>query len=248
MFDTTNVRPLASVKPCHEGSACATPCDACQVRLVSVCAALDVDELEQLETIAQHAVIQPRSMVFHEADIAHTVYTITSGTVKLYKDLPDGRRQVVGFALPGDFLGLALADRFGFSAEALTKATLCRFDRKRFTTLVETKPALIRRLHQVASHELALAQEQMVILGRRRADERLACFLVRWRERLTRLQPDSPTLPLPMGRQDIADHLGLTIETVSRTVSRFARERLILNVPDGVRVLDARRLAALAVG
>jgi CRP/FNR family transcriptional regulator len=235
------VRPMGG-----ETHGCAVACEVCDVRLVAVCAALEKDELGRLAALAQHVHMGGRAMLFHETDTAHSVYTMTSGTVRLYKDLSDGRRQVVGFALPGDFLGLALSDRFGFSAETLVDTTACRFDRRRFEVMVADKPHLLRRLHGFAAHELSLAQEQMVLLGRRRADERLACFLTRWRQRLSRLRPDSATVPLPMGRQDIADYLGLTIETVSRTFSKFVKERVLINVPDGVRVLDNSRLAEMS--
>jgi CRP/FNR family transcriptional regulator len=88
----------------------------------------------------------------------------------------------------------------------------------------------------------------MVLLGRRSAEERLAAFLIGMRDRLERLGHHSATLPLPMSRQDIADFLGLTIETVSRTVTKMAKNRMVLVVPDGVRLLDARRLEALSLG
>lgn len=246
-FDACAMRGMSAARPAAGDTlGCSVMCENCDVRLVAVCAALETGELSRLAALAQHVHVGPRSMLFHESDVAHSVYTVTSGTIRLYKDLSDGRRQVVGFALPGDFLGLALADQFGFSAETLGAVTVCRFDRKRFDTMVGDKPHLLRRLHGFAAHELSLAQEQMVLLGRRRADERLACFLTRWRQRLGRLQAESPTVPLPMGRQDIADYLGLTIETVSRTFSKFAKERVLLNVPDGVRVLDGSRLAQMA--
>ncbi len=168
--------------------------------------------------------------------------------VRLYKLLPDGRRQIVGFALAGDFLGLALMERYGVSAEAVTEVSACRFARDAFTAYVEAKPHLLRRLHEFASHELSLAQDQMVLLGRRSAEERIAAFLIGMRDRLARLRQPSVTVPLPMSRQDIADYLGLTIETVSRTITKMARNRLLLVVPDGVRLLDPARLAALTGG
>ncbi len=178
-------------------------------------------------------------------DQARHVYSVTSGTLRLQRDLSDGRRQVIGFAIPGDFVGLSMDDRFTFSADTLTEATLCGFDRGKFSSLMGQKPALMSRLHQFASHELGLAQEHMVILGRRKAEERVVAFLLRWRERLERVGGRSATIPLPMGRQDIADHLGLTIETVSRTFARLMRDKVLLDVPQGVRVLDEQRLAAL---
>jgi CRP/FNR family transcriptional regulator len=167
--------------------------------------------------------------------------------VRLYKLLPDGRRQIVGFALPGDFLGLALADGYGFCADAVTAVSACRFSRDTFADFADRHPAMLRRLHDMATHELALAQQQMVLLGRRDAEEKIASFLLALQERWARIAGKaSVTIDLPMGRQDIADFLGLTIETVSRTLNRMARDRLLVIVPDGVRVLDAPRLEALA--
>ena len=179
-------------------------------------------------------------------DAADAVYNITQGTVRLYKLLPDGRRQIVGFLLPGDFLGLALSDQYPFSADAVEPVTACRFARGAFSALLDEKPHLLRRLHEAATHELSLAQDHMVLLGRRTAGEKVAAFLLGLRERWRRLGGSLVTIPLPMTRQDIADYLGLTLETVSRTISKFARSRMLIVVPDGVRLLDPARIEALA--
>jgi CRP/FNR family transcriptional regulator, anaerobic regulatory protein len=160
--------------------------------------------------------------------------------------LPDGRRQVVGFALPGDFLGLAMDDHYGFSADAVGAVRACRFSREAFSTLLDEKPHLLRRLHEFATHELRLAQDQMVVLGRRTAEEKVASFLAGLRDRWARINRISVTIPLPMSRQDIADFLGLTIETVSRTLSQLARDKVILVVPEGVRLMNVARLEAMA--
>jgi CRP/FNR family transcriptional regulator len=221
-------------------------CAHCRVRAVSICAVLEADELAVLEDLSQPACMPARATLFSQDDQADAVFNITEGMVRLYKLLPDGRRQIVGFALPGDFLGLALLDRYGVSADAVAETKVCRFDRKAFSSYLDAKPHLLRRLHEFASHELSLAQDQMVLLGRRSAEERLAAFLVSLRERLARIGQTSVTLPLPMTRQDIADFLGLTIETVSRTLTKLAKDKVILVVPDGVRLTDPDRLAALA--
>ena len=238
--------PLRPIQLCGSPDGCESICDKCQVRLLAVCAALDEDELKELEAIAEHYNVPARHTLFQEGDASKHVYSVTSGTLRLQRDIDDGRRQVVGFALPGDFLGLSLDASFGFGADALTPVSACRFDRGRFTELVSRKPELQRKLHQTASRKLAFAEDHMVVLGRRKAEERVAIFLLRWSERLQVIRGPSPTLPLPMGRQDIADYLGLTIETVSRTISRFTRDRIILVVPDGVRVLDRSKLIQAA--
>lgn len=240
----SNPAPLASLTPCG-GGQCASVCAECRVRLFAVCAALHTEEIAELERITHHINLPAKAPLFHAGDAAQSVYTVTSGTLRLQRDLADGRRQVIGFAIPGDFLGLAMDDHFGFSADCLTPVNLCRFERPVFARLAADKPNLMSRLHDFASHELGLAQDHMVVLGRRRAEERVAAFLLRWRERMLRLTGAQATLALPMGRQDIADHLGLTIETVSRTLARWMREKIVLDVPDGLRILDLPRLEAV---
>lgn len=221
-------------------------CEHCQVRHLSVCNALEPQELEGLNRVGRTVHFSAKSTLFEQDEPADTVYNITGGSVRLYKLLPDGRRQIVGFALPGDFLGLAMSDRNVFSADALESVTTCHFSRANFSDLLDEKPHLLRRLHSIASHELSLAQDQMVLLGRRTAEEKIAAFLMGLRARWGRINGANVHVPLPMTRQDIGDFLGLTVETVSRMLTRFARDKIIVIVPDGVRLLDLPRLEALA--
>ena len=137
-------------------------------------------------------------------------------------------------------------DRYGVAAEAVTEVRVCRFARSAFLGYVDGRPHLLRRLHEFAGHELSLAQDQMLLLGRRTAEEKVAAFLLNLQARYARIGKTSVNVPLPMSRQDIADYLGLTIETVSRTLTRLAREKALLVVPGGVRVLNAGRLEQLA--
>jgi CRP/FNR family transcriptional regulator, anaerobic regulatory protein len=234
------------VTPDCEHGRSTNGCEDCKVRLFSVCGALEASELDELDRISQGKAFAPKTMLFDQGAIAGSVFNVTEGVVRLYKSLPDGRRQIVGFALPGDFLGLALMDRYGVAAEAVTDVQVCRFARSAFLTYIDGKPHLLRRLHEFAGHELSLAQDQMLLLGRRNAEEKVAAFLLNLQKRYGRLGTISVTIPLPMTRQDIADYLGLTIETVSRTLTKFAREKIILIVPDGVRLTGTARLDQLA--
>jgi CRP/FNR family transcriptional regulator, anaerobic regulatory protein len=184
--------------------------------------------------------------VFAQEEIAASVYNLLEGVMRLYKLLPDGRRQIVGFALPGDFLGMAAGDRHGFSADAVGPVVVCRFARNAFARFVEDRPNVLRRINAFAAKELNQARDQMVLLGRRSAEERIATFLIGWRDRLARLGPAPADVPLPMGRQDIADYLGLTIETVSRTLTRLERDGVIKILSGGVRLKDPARAAAIA--
>ena len=241
-MDTSEQCTATASHQCKHNRSSAGGCANCAVRLVSVCGALELSELEELERISQVTAFAPKTMLFDQGALANNVFNITEGVVRLYKSLPDGRRQIMGFALPGDFLGLALMDRYGVTAEAITPVKVCRFQRSAFVHYIDDKPHLLRRLHEFAGHGLSLAQDQMLLLGRKTAEEKVAAFLVNLQARYARIGPMSVTVALPMGRQDIADYLGLTIETVSRTLTKLAREKTVLIVPDGVRLLSSERL------
>jgi len=154
--------------------------------------------------------------------------------VRLYKLLPDGRRQVVAFALPGDFLAMPLADRFNFSADAIGDVSVSRFPREKLKRLIQSSPNLQRLLIEFATREMHTAQNQLTLLGNGSAEEKVAIFLVNWRNRLTRSTTNSEPVPLPMRRQDIADFLGLKLETVSRTLAKLEEKDVIRVLPKGV--------------
>jgi CRP/FNR family transcriptional regulator len=207
---------------------------------------MEVSELEELDQLSHVKIFAPKTMLFDQDAMAGSVFNVTEGIVRLYKSLPDGRRQIVGFALPGDFLGLALMDRYGVAAEAVTQVKVCRFARSSFINYVDNKPHLLRRLHEFAGHELSLAQDQMLLLGRRTAEEKVAAFLLNLQARYSRIGASSVTVPLPMSRQDIADYLGLTIETVSRTFTKLERDGVIDIMPGRICLKDPARAEALA--
>lgn len=216
------------------------------MRSLSICDALDHADLAEIERIARNVQLAPNEAIFTAGQVASAVHNLTAGVARLYKLLPDGRRQVIGFALPGDFLGMSPSDRYSFSADAIDSVTVCRMSRDAFTHFIEQRPHFVLRINEFASRELMLAQDQMLLLGRRTAEEKVAAFLVGWRERLARIGDTRETISLPMSRQDIADYLGLTIETVSRTLTRFEREKMLTIVTGGVRLLDSPRAEALA--
>lgn len=196
--------------------------------------------------MGREASFVPRSMIFMEGASADAVYNVTTGLVRLFRLLPGGQRQIVGFALPGDFLGLPPGDRYGFSADTAVKTTACRFPRQNFIAFAESHGPFLRRLHDAAARALDLAHDQMTQLGPRRAEAKVAAFIFAMRRRWLRLNGASTLVPLPMGRQDIGDYLGLSIATVSRTLTRLDRQRVILIVPKGVRILESSRLEQLA--
>ncbi|WP_257168551.1 helix-turn-helix domain-containing protein [Bradyrhizobium sp. SRS-191] len=221
-------------------------CADCAVRGFSVCASLDQFEMREFEQLSRRVSFGSCETVFAQEDTSSCFYNLLDGVMRLYKLLPDGRRQIVGFVLPGDFVGMTTEERHGFSADAIGPVTVCQFAKLPFGRFAEDKPNLLRRMNQLAVQELNQARDHMVLLGRRSAEEKVATFLVGWRDRLVELRGPSNIVPLPMSRQDIADYLGLTIETVSRTFTKLERDGVIVILPGGVSLRDSARAEALA--
>lgn len=219
------------------------------MRHTSVCDAIPEASLDRLGAAATGGVARPGTLFIEEAELATAFFNITSGTARIYKLLPDGRRQITGFASGGNFLGLAVSDTYAFSAEAIDTVRYCRFPRVRLRALIHDFPMMEERLLRVASRELVAAQEQMLLLGRKSARERVASFLMA-QSRLGASR-DGPEIRfvLPMARGDIADYLGLTIETVVRTLKKLRDERLIeVTNTSAVVIRDQTALRHLADG
>ena len=168
--------------------------------------------------------------LFAEGDEAEFFYQVVSGAIRTYKLLSDGRRQIDAFHLGGDIFGLEAGSEHRFSAEAIGDATVIAHRRSRLSALIEDDAAFRDRIMTATLRSLERAQDHMLLLGRKTAQEKMATFLLDMAERLSK---DDEHFELPMQRSDIADHLGLTIETVSRTLTQFARSSLIRLLPAG---------------
>jgi CRP/FNR family transcriptional regulator len=236
---------LKSRPQCARGHA-VTDCEHCKIRLVSICAAFEPEDIDVLQSMAQPVCFAAKQTLFLENDDSDAAYTVTEGLLRLYRIFADGRRHVIGFLLPGDFIDAEADGHHGFSADAITEVGLCSFPKAQFAKVVKQRPHVLQRLYETSAKELIDAREHMLMLGQRSAEEKLAWFLIHMRSRLARIGIDSQTVDLPMSRLDIADYLGLTIETVSRTLSAFGRERSIAIFPHGIELLDHRRIERLA--
>jgi CRP/FNR family nitrogen fixation transcriptional regulator len=166
--------------------------------------------------------------LFAEGDPAEYFYRVVSGAIRTYKLLSDGRRQIDAFHLEGDIFGLEAGAAHRFSAEAVGNASVIAYRRSRLATLIQDDPSFRDQIMSATLRSLERAQDHMLLLGRKTAQEKLASFLL---DMAQRLSDDHEHVELPMQRTDIADHLGLTIETVSRTLTQFARSGLIRLLP-----------------
>lgn len=175
--------------------------------------------------------------IYGEGEQAEYAYKVVSGAVRTYRILADGRRQIGSFYLPGDVFGLEFGDEHAFSAEAVIKTEVLVAKRSALVALAARDSEVARELWTLTGRELARAQEHIVLLIKT-AQERVAAFLLEMAER----RPAGDTIELPMSRQDIADYLGLTIETVSRTLSALENEAAI-ELPNSRRVVLRNRPA-----
>jgi CRP/FNR family transcriptional regulator, nitrogen fixation regulation protein len=185
--------------------------------------------------------------IFGETEPADYVYQVIEGAVRSHKLLPDGRRQIGAFHLPGDIFGLENADFHRFTAEAIVDTTVRLVKRRSLERVAKTDPAILRSLRTMTSASLEHVENHVLLLGRTTARERVATFLMEMNGRLT----SAGVIALPMNRRDIADYLGLTLETVSRMFSAFERKGYLrfLNDPRQrqIVVLNAACLTKLDV-
>jgi len=208
--------------------------------------AANASEIRELRRLANAVHIRPGKTIFSEGEPAESAFGLSQGVVRLYKLLPDGRRHILAFALPGDFLGMPLTNRHTFSADAIGEASLCRFSRGDLTKFIQSSPNVMRLMVEFASRELDMAQDQLLLLGNGSAEEKVAMFLLSWRNRLARLDVRTQTVSLPMRRQDIADHLGLKLETVSRTLAKLEQKNVIRLIPRGVFLIGLEQTNLIA--
>jgi CRP-like cAMP-binding protein len=204
-------------------------------------------DLEALVAIGITVQVAPGQTIALEGDPCSHCFRVLSGAVRLYKATVDGRRQLIDFLVAGDCFGL-LGARHTCSVEAISHTTLIRTPRASLAATVRARPDLAERLIERAAAELARAHEQMLLLGRKNAQEKVASLLLDLARRLG-ANPTRPAFRLPISRQEMADQLGLTIETVSRTITHLREEGLIaLQTPHEIVLRRPAELAALADG
>jgi CRP/FNR family nitrogen fixation transcriptional regulator len=187
--------------------------------------------------------LTPEQEIYGEGDEAQSVYQVVTGVVRTCKFLDDGRRQIDAFYVAGDLFGIEPGGDYRLSAEAVGEVTLVCYRRGSLQKLASQDAAVLPALFAFALQEMARAQDHAHLLGRKGAMEKVASFLVAWAKR----HPAGNNITLAMTRQDMADYLGLTIETVSRSLSQLERDKVIeLSTARQLRVKDRAALRLLA--
>ena len=228
-------------------------CGHCTIRHRAVCGGMDDVQVGKLAQIAQRRKIHAGQTIMSDEEPADFFANVISGAIKLTKTLADGRQQIVGLLFAPDFLGRAYGKNNPYTAEAATEVEICAFPTAAFERLAGEYPGLQQRLFRHTLDELDAARDWMLLLGRKTAEEKVASFLTMLARRGQiagcehKNPPGMTAFELPLTRADMADCLGLTIETVSRQLTRLKTANIIrFNTNRQIMVPDLRRLAELA--
>lgn len=223
-------------------------CGDCQIRHRAVCAHASQDELAALEEIKYYRSFGVGQPVVWAGDPMDFVASVVTGVASLTQTMSDGRRQMVGLLLPSDFLGRPGRGQAAYDVTAVTDLVMCCFRKKPFEAMMVKTPHIAHRLLDMTLDELDAAREWMLLLGRKRAREKIASFLAILARRETALHglAAKTSIEVPLTRDEMADYLGLTLETVSRQMSALKREGLIqttgkrgVNIPDLTALQEA---------
>ncbi len=202
------------------------------------------DALDLLEQFGFTVSVQREHEIHGQGEQAGSCFRILSGCVRLVKLMEDGRRQVGEFLMAGDLFGFDALDTHDFAAEAVSDVVLRRYPRRMVDALAESNVVLARRLRDLTSVSLRTAHTRLMLLGRKTASERIATFLLEMVERLPQVRDG--VLDLPMSRTDMADHLGLTIETVCRILAHLRRDGTIAIERSRVEIRNNEGLQQMA--
>ena len=220
----------------HDLKFSAPNCGDCPIRHRAVCARCDTDELKLLDEIKYYRSFQAGQTVIWSGDRMDFVASVVTGIATLTQTMEDGRRQMVGLLLPSDFVGRPGRSIAAYNVTATTDLVMCCFRKKPFEELIASTPNVAQRLLEMTLDELDAAREWMLLLGRKNAREKIASLLsILARRDASMGLKDSGALrfDLPLTREEMADYLGLTLETVSRQMSALKR--------DGVIELEGKR-------
>lgn len=235
----------------HEHKKLKVKCDDCGLYDICLPAGLESDDLDKLErTVKRSQAIQKGDYIFRIDDPLKSLYAVRSGTVKLVRDTDEGDEQILGFYFPGELLGFDAieSNMHRCSAIALETSSFCAFPYNRLEELGQAIPGLQHQMLRLMSKELVLENEMLLSICNKKADERVATFLLNLSQRFSRLGYSASQFKLSMSRQEIATYLGLTIETVSRIISRFQKDGILATERKQVIIEDMERLRKLCVG
>ncbi|WP_353570123.1 Crp/Fnr family transcriptional regulator [Candidatus Albibeggiatoa sp. nov. BB20] len=227
-----------------------TSCSVCPVRQLNIFKQLPSELVDAIENYRTEQVTLPaKTFLYKQGEEHSNTYTLFSGWVMLYKTLDNGSRQILRYALPGDFLSFQadLNSPINHSAQVLTECSFCVFPRKSILQMFEHHPELASQIAWITARDMSLSHEYLVNIGRKNAKERMAyLFLDLYHRLCTQVEYQENTIPFPMTQEDIADTIGLTLVHVNRTLRSLREEGLVKLAHHQLTILDYATLASLA--
>ena len=205
-------------------------CNFCAVKLIAFCGVLDDEDILNLEAISNETKISKGENIFNQGDEVSKFYNLRIGSIKIYKLSSDGRKQIVGFLFPGDFLGMSSEEEYSYSAEALEDTILCSFSKTKLENFFIQHPIIEKKILSITNQELSIAQDQIFLMGKYSAKERVLKFLLNISEQRRKIGWVNNPIKLSMTISDVGNYLGLTIETVSRNLASLKKEKIISEV------------------
>ena len=202
-------------------------CIACLVREKAMCACIDTVDLGKFSQKSLQKEYNEGSFIFAQGEKNNFFYVLIEGSIKIFKTFDDGRTQIIGFLLPGDFFGFNHSDNFSYSAQCSEEVKCCVFSHTDLGIYLDTHPKLSKELMNMATRELSLMQERLADMGRLSARERIINFFLGISAQRKKIGLEENPISLPMSRSDIADYLGLTVETISREITKLKSEKII---------------------
>lgn len=211
---------------------------------------LEESDMKRLDKIIGRRKVARDDFLYRIGDRFTSLYAVRVGHFKTYQENLDGDRQITGFQMPGELLGMDAisTERHQCDAVALQDSEVCEIPFARLEQLFGQMPILLRHFHRIMSHEITSEQNVIMLLGNMRAEQRFAAFLVNLSSRYAARGYSSTRFQLRMTRQDVGNYLGLTIESISRLISKFRKQGLLAVEQRDVEVVDLAALKKLAAG
>ena len=247
-YNQTHISPSAIGNPMHADTSFKVACSNCNLRELCLPVGLSDGEMQALDGIvATRKKVKQGGHLYSSGDAFTTLYAIRTGFFKTSVVSEDGREQVTGFQMAGEIMGLdgIVTDKHSCHAIALEDAEVCVMPFNHVEELSRAIPVLQRHVHKIMSREIVRENGVMMLLANMRAEERLAAFLLNLLQRLHARGYSRSELQLRMTREEIGSYLGMKLETVSRTFSKFSEEGIIEVKQKNVRILDDARLRAI---
>lgn len=232
-------------------SALRASCSACSMHQLCLPMGLGEADMSRLDDIiGRRRKVAKDSMLYRMDDPFTNLYAIRLGHFKTFQVSPGGEQQITGFQMAGELLGMDAisTDRHHCDAVALEDSEVCEIPFPRLEELFGTIPTLLHHFHRMMSQEITREQNVMLLLGNMRAEQRFAAFLVNLSARYAARGYSATTFQLRMSREEIGNYLGLTIESISRLLSRFKKQNLLRVSNREIEILQPENLKAIAAG